>query len=133
MLLEADICENDLLLYRIGAYAGRTNICLLETQVLAGNHVNILCLASGLDAVYMALLFQSVASQFHTQRHARGNAQAELYPAGIGRLVVPLLRTKKQGQIGGLRRESLSKQQESKRLLTQAKQRVEELIQQAIE
>ncbi|NIA03343.1 MAG: hypothetical protein GWP12_02240 [Nitrospirae bacterium] len=50
----------------------------------------------------------------------------------IDRLIVPLLDTTKQIAIGDLVRKSLEKQQESKRLLSQAKTRVEQLIEEAV-
>ena len=129
---EAHIRKDDLLLYSTGAYVGRTNVYLLKAPAQASNHVNILRLVPEVDAAYMAVVFQSVVGQFQTQNHSRGSAQAELYPADIDRFVVPLLDPKTQRRIGDLVRESLAKEQESKALLAQAKQRVEELIQQAI-
>ena len=88
---EGHIQKNDLLIYTTGAYIGRTNVYLSSQPALASNHVNILRLNSGIDAAYMALVFQSVAGQFQTKKHARGSAQAELYPTDIDRFVVPLL------------------------------------------
>jgi hypothetical protein len=67
----------------------------------------------------------------NTQKHARGSAQAELYPNDIDKFIVPLLESSKQTAIGNLVRKSLEKQKESKRLLAQAKTRVEELIEKA--
>ncbi|MFO8089685.1 MAG: restriction endonuclease subunit S [Desulfatiglandaceae bacterium] len=122
---------NDLLIYTTGAYIGRTNVYLSDQLALASNHVNILRLNSGIDAAYMALVLQSVIGQFQTQKHLRGSAQAELYPTDIDRFIVPLLDSKKQSAIGDLVRSSLEKQQESKRLLEQAKTRVERLIEEA--
>ena len=128
---EAHIKTNDLLIYTTGAYVGRTNVYLSNLQAMASNHVNILRLKSGIDAAYMALVFQSVIGKFQTQKHARGSAQAELYPADIDRFVVPLLDPKKQGVIGGLVRDGLKKKQESKLFLQKAKNRVEQLIEEA--
>ena len=122
---------NDLLIYTTGAYIGRTNVFLSDQPALASNHVNILRLNSGIDAAYMALVFQSVIGQFQTQKHLRGSAQAELYPNDIDKFVVPLLAPRKQTAIGDSVRSSLEKQQESKRLLEQAKARVEQLIEEA--
>jgi restriction endonuclease S subunit len=130
---EAQIQNNDLLIYTTGAYIGRTNIYLSEAPALASNHVNILRLQSGIDAAYMALVFQSIVGQFQTQKHASGSAQAELYPADIDRFVVPLLDANKQKAIGNLVRESLVKQQESRMLVAQAKARVEQLIKEAVQ
>jgi restriction endonuclease S subunit len=81
----------------------------------------------------MALVFQSIVGQFQTQQHARGSAQAELYPSDIDRFVVPLLDPTKQKAIGDLVRESLVKQQESRQLLEQAKARVEQLIEEVVQ
>jgi type I restriction enzyme, S subunit len=129
---EGHIRNDDLLIYTTGAYIGRTNAYLSNVPALASNHVNILRLVSGIDAAYMALIFQSVIGQFQTQKHARGSAQAELYPSDIDRFVVPLLNHTKQEAIGNLVRESLERQRESKRLLDQAKTRVEQLIEKAV-
>jgi len=46
--------------------------------------------------------------------------------------IVPLLESPKQIAIGDLVRKSLEKKQESKRLLEQAKTRVEQLIEEAV-
>ena len=129
----AHIEKDDLLIYTTGAYIGRTNVYLSDAPALASNHVNILRLRPGIDVAYMALVFQSVVGQFQTQKHARGSAQAELYPADIDRFVVPLLDSNKQKAIGDLLRESLVKQQESRQLLEQAKARVEQLIEEAVQ
>lgn len=130
---EAHIQKDDLLIYTTGAYIGRTNVYLSDAPAMASNHVNILRLDPSIDAAYMALVFQSIVGQFQTQQHARGSAQAELYPSDIDRFVVPLLDADKQKAIGDLLRESLVKQQESRKLLDQAKTRVEQLIEAAVQ
>lgn len=129
---EAHIQQNDLLIYTTGAYIGRTNVYLSDTPAMASNHVNIVRLQPGIDTAYMTLVFQSIVGQFQTQKHSRGSAQAELYPSDIDRFIVPLLATDKQQAIGDLVRQSLVKQQESRKLLEQAKARVEQLIEEAV-
>ena len=128
---EAHIQPDDLLIYTTGAYIGRTNVYLSDAPAMASNHVNILRLQPGIDAAYMALVFQSIVGQYQTQQHARGSAQAELYPSDIDRFVVPLIDIGMQQAIGNLVRESLVKQQQSRQLLAQAKTRVEQLIEEA--
>lgn len=128
---EGHIQKDDLLIYTTGAYIGRTNVYLSDRPALASNHVNILRLNSGIDAAYMSLVFQSEVGQLQTQKHARGSAQAELYPTDIDKFVVPLLDPSTQTAIGDLVRNSLAKQQESKELLAQAKTRVEQLIEES--
>ena len=129
---EGKIQRGDLLIYATGAYIGRTNVYLSDGPALASNHVNILRLRSGIDAAYLAMVFQSVVGQFQTQKHSRGSTQAELYPTYIDRFVVPLLEGDKQRGIGDLVRKSSLEQQESRRLLEQAKARVEQLIEEAV-
>lgn len=129
---EGHVRNNDLLIYTTGAHVGRTNVYLSNKQALASNHVNILRLMSEIDAAYVSLVFQSIIGQFQTQKHARGSAQAELYPTDIDRFIIPLLEPAKQEAIGDLIRESLKREQESKRLLEQAKTRVEQLIEEAV-
>jgi len=72
------------------------------------------------------------SDSFRSQKHARGSAQAELYPNDIDRFIVPLLDSSNQLAIGDLVRKNLEKRQESKRLLDQAKSRVEQLIEEAV-
>ena len=128
---EAHVRKDDLLIYTTGAYVGRTNVYLREAPAMASNHVNILRLKPGIDAAYMALVFQSVVGQFQTLKYARGSAQAELYPSDIDRFLVPILGSQTQQEIGNLVRQSVAKQQESKWLLEEAKARVEQLVQEA--
>ena len=129
---EAHIQPDELLIYTTGAYIGRTNVYLDEAPAFASNHVNILRLSPDIDHAYMAMVFQSIIGQFQTQKHARGSAQAEPYPADIDKFMVPLLPPDKQQEIGNLVRESLAKQRESAQLLDQAKSRVEQLIEEAV-
>lgn len=130
---EAHIQEDDLLIYTTGAYIGRTNVYLSDAPAMASNHVNILRLKPGIDAAYMALVFQTIVGQYQTQKHSRGSAQAELYPSDIDRFVVPLIAADRQRVIGDLVRKSLMKQQESRVLLAKAKARVEQLIEEAVQ
>ena len=129
----AHIRKNDLLIYTTGAYIGRTNVYLSDAPAFASNHVNILRITPDIDAAYMAMVFQSVVGQFQTQKHSRGSAQAELYPNDIDKFVVPILPFEQQTIIGDLVHESLVKQKESARLLQQAKTRVEQLIEAAVQ
>jgi len=129
---EAHIRYGDILIYSTGAYIGRTNVYLSDKPALASNHVHIVRLRGDIDPAYMAMVLSSPVGAFQTEKHARGSAQAELYPSDIAKFVVPLIDPDKQKAIGDLVRESLAAQQESKRLLEQAKHRVEALIEEAI-
>ena len=129
---EAHIRYGDILIYSTGAYVGRTNVYLRDKPALASNHVHIVRLRGDIDPAYMAMVLSSPVGAFQTEKHARGSAQAELYPSDISKFVVPLIDPDKQKAIGDLVWESLAAQDESKRLLEQAKHRVETLIEEAI-
>jgi len=129
---EAHIRYGDILIYSTGAYVGRTNVYLSEKPALASNHVHIVRLRGDIDPAYMAMVLSSPVGAFQTEKHARGSAQAELYPSDIAKFVVPLIDPDKQKAIGDLVRESLAAQEESKHLLEQSKHRVEALIEEAI-
>lgn len=130
---EAHIRYGDVLIYTTGAYIGRTNVFLRETPALASNHVHILRLRGGMDTAYVALALSAIVGSYQTEKHARGSAQAELYPSDIAKFILPVISQEKQREIGDLVRSSLAAQDESRRLLEQAKRRVEELIEEAIE
>jgi type I restriction enzyme, S subunit len=80
----------------------------------------------------MAMVFQSIIGQFQTQKHARGSAQADCTRRTLTSSWF-LLPSDKQQEIGNLIRESLAKQWESAQLLDQAKSRVEQLIEEAVQ
>jgi len=125
---EAQIRYGDILIYATGAYVGRANVYLRHNRALASNHVHIVRLSNHTDPAYMAIVLSSPVGTFQTEKHARGSAQAELYPSDIAQFVVPLIEPEKQQAIGDLVRESLAAQDASLRLLEQAKHCVEALI-----
>lgn len=126
----AHIRKNDILVYTTGAYVGRTNVFLEETQAVASNHVNIVRLRPEYDAAYVGLVLNSSIGLLQTEKHATGSAQAELYPSAIAKFFVPLLKPKMMTAIGDKVRASYVALCESRQLLGQAKRRVEELIEQ---
>lgn len=130
--VNAQIIKGDILIYTTGAYVGATNVYLSEEKALASNHVNILRLKdSEIDSTYLALVLNTTVGKMQTEKHIRGSAQAELYPSDIAKFIVPILSKDKMNEIGSLVRESLKCSQESKRLLEEAKTRVEQLIEEA--
>jgi hypothetical protein len=125
---DAHVQKNDLLVYTTGAYVGRTNVYLRNTPAMASNHVNMLRLKADIDAAYMAVVFQSIVGQFQTKKHARGTAQAELYPFDIDKFIVPLLDTDIQKEIGDGVRRSLACKEQAHQMIEEAKVRVEQIV-----
>lgn len=129
----AQIKNGDVLIYTTGAYIGLTNSFNSQEKALASNHVNILRLSdTSIDPNYLALVMNSKIGKLQTEKHSRGSAQLELYPADIAKFVIPIISENKMKEIGELVRNSLSALNQSKQLLAQAKRRVEELIEQEV-
>ena len=127
----AQIKNGDVLIYTTGAYIGLTNAFNSDELAMASNHVNILRLSDPkIDPNYLALVFNSIIGQLQTQKHSRGSAQLELYPADIDKFIIPLLDEDMMRSIGEKVRNSLNALNQSKQLLARAKTRVEELIEQ---
>lgn len=127
----AQIKNGDVLIYTTGAYIGLTNAFNSQEKALASNHVNILRLSdTSIDPNYLALVMNSKIGKLQTEKHSRGSAQLELYPADIAKFIIPIISENKMKEIGDLVRNSLSALNQSKQLLAQAKRRVEELIEQ---
>lgn len=127
----AQIKNGDVLIYTTGAYIGLTNAFNSDELAMASNHVNILRLSDPkIDPNYLALVFNSIIGQLQTQKHSRGSAQLELYPADIDKFIIPLLDEDMMRSIGEKVRNSLNALNQSKQLLARAKSRVEELIEQ---
>lgn len=130
----AQIKEGDILIYTTGAYVGMTNVYLSDKPALASNHVNILRLKDdSIDPAYVALVLNTTVGKMQTEMHIRGSAQAELYPHDIAKFIIPLLDVEKMKEIGDLVRDSLKASQMSKRLLLQAKEKVEQQFKASVE
>ena len=117
----AQIKNGDVLIYTTGAYIGLTNAFNSQEKALASNHVNILRLSdTSIDPNYLALVLNSEIGKLQTEKHSRGSAQLELYPADIAKFVVPIIDEDKMREIGELVRNSLISLNHSKQLLAQA-------------
>jgi len=127
----AQIKYGDVLIYTTGAYIGLTNAFNSREKALASNHVNILRLSDKtIDPNYLALVLNSIVGTLQTEKHSRGSAQLELYPADIAKFIIPIIDEDMMQKIGELVRDSLSYLNKSKQLLAYAKKRVEEMIEQ---
>lgn len=127
----AHVRKGDVLIYTTGAYIGQANLYDSNLPAMASNHVNILRV-NGVDSGYLTIVLQSIIGKYQTQKHARGSAQAELYPTDIDKFIIPIIGDSEQLEIGDLLRQSLIAKKESEQLLDQAKKMVEELIEGAI-
>jgi len=98
---------------------------------LPDNHVTILR-TQGLDPVFLSVFLNSKAGQLQVEKHQRGSSgQIELYPQDIRKFLIWEAPQSLQAEIRDLHDQALSLEKESKQLLEQAKQMVEDLIEQA--
>ncbi len=111
---------------------GRAAPLMSEEPVVLDNHVTLLRV-QGIDPVFLSVYLNSAIGQAQVEKHLRGSSgQIELYPADIRKFMVWNAPEELQKEIRNLIESALTVEQESKRLLEQAKHRVEALIEEAI-
>ena len=110
---------------------GRTAPYLETEPALPDNHVTILR-TRDLDPVYLSVFLNSKAGQLQVEKHQRGSSgQIELYPQDIRKFLIWEAPHALQAEIRDLHDQASALEKESKQLLDQAKQMVEDLIEQA--
>ncbi len=110
---------------------GRAAPYLTDGTAVSDNHVTILRSAD-LDPVYLSLYLNSAAGQMQVEMHQRGSSgQLELYPFDIRKFLIWPAPKEFQQELRELHDKAAAAELESKRLLEQAKTRVEQLIEEA--
>ncbi|SBT03697.1 hypothetical protein ACCAA_110067 [Candidatus Accumulibacter aalborgensis] len=111
---------------------GRAAPYLGDKLAVPDNHVTIIRSAS-LDPVFLSLYLNSAAGQMQVEMHQRGTSgQLELYPSDIRRFLVWAAPTGFQREVRDLHDKAAMAERESRRLLEEAKTRVEQLIEAAV-
>jgi type I restriction enzyme M protein len=111
---------------------GRAAPYLSDGLAVPDNHVTILR-SSDLDPVYLSLYLNSAAGQMQVEMHQRGSSgQLELYPFDIRKFLIWPAPERFQKELRDLHEKAAAAERESKRLLAQAKTRVEQLIEEAV-
>jgi type I restriction enzyme M protein len=104
-----------------------------ESLAVADNHVTILR-SSSLDPAFLSLYLNSAAGQMQVEMHQRGTSgQLELYPFDIRKFLVWPAPAELQRELRDLYDKGTSAERESRQLLEQAKARVEQLIEEAVQ
>ncbi len=112
---------------------GRAAPYLSDTLAVADNHVTILR-SHCLDPAFLSLYLNSVAGQMQVEMHQRGTSgQLELYPFDIRKFLVWNAPAEFQREIRDLHDKAAAAAAESQCLLEQAKTRVEQLIEAAVQ
>ena len=123
---------NDLLLAITGAMIGKIGIVKrYERLAFSGD---LLCFRAGsIDPHYLLLALDHKVGQVQFNRWITGSTNGHLAPRDVARVLVPRLSDEAEANIAELVRSSLLKRQESEQLLEQAKARVEQLIEAAVQ
>lgn len=104
-----------------------------EHQAIPDNHVTILR-SPRLDPAYLSFFLNSLAGKLQVEKHQRGSSgQLELYPMDIRKFQVWEAPQALQEEIRGLYDQATESARRSRELLDQAKSRVEQLIEEAVQ
>ncbi len=125
--------RNDLLLAITGATIGKVGIVERYEHVAFCGDLLALKVANTINPFYLLAILQSPIGQSQCQRWITGSTNGHLAPRDVGKLVIPRLSEAKEQQIADKVQKSLVTKRESEQLLEQAKRRVEELIEEAVE
>ena len=131
--LSAILRTNDLLFYSVGAYLGKTNIWLNSDEAVPASFITLLRCHEATDSGFLQVLLNSRYGLLQSKCFQSGTSQQYIYPKDIRRFLVPDVRNDLRKQIHMLVLESYAKEQEAKALLEQAKARVEQLIEEAMQ
>ena len=125
--------KNDLLFYSVGAYLGKTNIWLNADEAVPASFITLLRCHDEMDAGFLQVLLNSRYGLLQSKCFQSGTSQQYIYPKDIRRFLIPIVHPKVREQIHSLILKSFEEEKESKRLLADAKARVEQLIEEAIQ
>lgn len=124
---------DDLLLAITGATIGKVGIVKRYAQLAFSGDLLCLRVAESIDPHYLLLTLDHKLGQVQFNRWITGSTNGHLAPRDVARVLVPRLSEEAEARIAELVRSSLAKRQESERLLNQAKTRVEQLIEAAVQ
>lgn len=127
----AVIREDDLLFYSVGAYLGKTNIWFNKDQAVHASFITMLRCQNSFDAGYLMVLLNSKFGILQSKVYQSGSSQPYIYPKDIKQFLVPQINDELKMELYRLIKDSFNAKRESKRLLEQAKLRVEQLIEEA--
>lgn len=124
---------DDLLLAITGATIGKIGIVKRYQRLAFSGDLLCLRAAESIDPHYLLLALDHTIGQVQFNRWITGSTNGHLAPRDVARVLVPRLGSEVEAQISELVKSSLIKKQESERLLDQAKTRVEQLIEAAVQ
>ncbi len=125
--------KEDLLLAITGATIGKIGIVNRYERLAFSGDLLKLEVCDDINPYYLLTVMQNPIGQRQCSRWITGSTNGHLSPIDVGKIIIPRLQKKKEEEIAYKIVESLKAKKESKDLLEKAKQKVEELIEQAAE
>ncbi|HRF71459.1 MAG TPA: restriction endonuclease subunit S [Accumulibacter sp.] len=123
----------DLLYYSVGAYLGKTNQWLANDEAVHASFITMLRCHTENYSGYLQVLLNSQYGVLQSKCFQSGTSQPYIYPKDIRRFLIPDASRSIRSMIHNLVIESYEKSRESKLLLEQAKARVEQIIEAAVQ
>ena len=124
----AQIRNLDVLIYATGAYIGRTNCYLENAKALAGVDILMARPNPKCNPIYLSVYLNSKLGMMQADQWATGSAQRHLYPETIAKFTVYLPSPSFQQKIADLVTAAYEARAKAKKLLEEAKRKVEDLI-----
>jgi restriction endonuclease S subunit len=121
--------KNDILYYSVGANIGYCHNYLLDEPIMPGSFITLIrANDKKINPIYLGVALNSLAGRFQAEKRKSASAQPYIYPKDISAFVIPLIEIEIQQQIAELIKKSFYFCTESKRLLNEAKEMVENEI-----
>ena len=120
----------DILFYSVGAYLGKTNLWLNSDVAVPASFITLLRCHDHHDAGFLQIFLNSRYGLLQSKCFQSGTSQQYIYPKDIRKFLIPVVDNELKMKLNQMVLQSFKKGLEAKKLLTQAKTRVEELIDQ---
>lgn len=124
---------NDLLLAVTGATIGKVGIVRRYKQLAYSGDLLRMRANNRINPYYLLLALEHPLGQVQFNRWITGSTNGHLAPRDVRRILVPRIHEDAEAEINEMVRESTNLRQESETLLEQAKTRVEQMIEEAVQ
>ncbi len=123
------IRKYDILYYSVGANLGYCHNYLEDENIAIGSFINLIRADKGkINPVFLGFVLNSVVGRMQAKMNKSGLAQPYIYAKNLRKFEIPILPKSIQQKIADLVQKSHEARRKAKELLEQAKQKVEELI-----
>ena len=131
---KARVEKNNILLYSIGAYIGRANCYLEDKKAITSSNVTIIRIDKNrANPIYVSIFLNSIVGRMQAEKWTASVGQMALYPSDVPKFIIYLPSEEFQNKIAELVIQSYQARKKAKQLLQEAKEKVENLIENPLE